>query len=691
MTADAQNYENVTVDEDRDPFEDMRDAKPWLALVDDSEKAFEKYQERCDKIEDEFGKMDRLAGIDRSREFQIFWANMSVLKPSVYSRPPVPVVTSRFKDRKPLNRHASEMLERTLITSFDAEKVHESVMCARDDLVMNARGVLWMRYDVLKGMEKVCWDHVDRTDFCHDAARKWKEVDWCARRSWLTYEQWIDRFEETSGDLYTEADFKERDTDKQDEYKGEKKAAVWELWSKSRNVVVWVSPGVSEVLDISEPYLELDDFFPCPKPAYGTVEPRSLKPISDFLYYKDQIEEINSLTSRIHALSEALRLKGFIAGGSEDVGEAIETAMKQLDDNAILIPVPNMAALGGEGLRNAIVWVPLKEVAETVAALVALRKQVIEDVYQITGISDIMRGETEASETLGAQQLKSQYGTIRIRHMQDEIVRLCRDCTRIAGEIIAENFRPETIMAMSQYEDAPPQAQIDQQIMQMEQQIAAVVQNPEAQQMAAENPEQAQQMAQQAQAQLQELQNTVTLEQVFEFIQDQRMRPFVLDIETDSTIQPDENAQKQRATEFLGALAQALAQLAPMVTQQPKAAPFAAEVLKFAVAPFRAGRELEAAIDQFADDMKEAAGQQPDYQAQQIEMEQQTRQQQMEMEVRKLDAEIQAKQAELALKERESVAASELAQLKAELEREKLELEELKLCLLYTSPSPRDL
>ena len=39
-----------------------------------------------------------------------------------------------------------------------------------------------------------------------------------------------------------------------------------------------------------------------------------------------------------------------------------------------------------------------------------LRKQIIEDIYQIMGLSDIMRGATDPQETLGAQQLKTQYG-----------------------------------------------------------------------------------------------------------------------------------------------------------------------------------------------------------------------------------------------------------------------------------------
>ena len=48
-----------------------------------------------------------MLGVDR--EFQMFRANLEILKPSVYSRPPAPVVVPRFKDRKELPREASEL------------------------------------------------------------------------------------------------------------------------------------------------------------------------------------------------------------------------------------------------------------------------------------------------------------------------------------------------------------------------------------------------------------------------------------------------------------------------------------------------------------------------------------------------------------------------------------------------------
>jgi hypothetical protein len=587
-----------TPDETGDQQE-MRDrsSKPWLELITDAKKCFETYQEKCDKIDKLYADLKARSGENVDREFQMFWANLEVLKPSIYSRPPVPVATPRFKDRKELPRKAAELIERSLISSFEADDIDATMRDIRDDLALSARGAVWCRYEAYENddgsiQQKVCKEHVDRHDFLHDPARKWKEVEWVARRTWLTRKKGIARF----GEAFMRAEFKrQKINDNQDGYESEaaKKAEVWELWHKSEEVVVWVTPGVEDCLDMQDPFLTLENFFPAPRPAYGTLTRHTLVPVPDFLYYKDQLEEINELTARISSLSESLRLKGFYPSGVSEVGEAIETALKDLSNNATLIGISNFAAMGNQSLKDSIVWLPVREVAEVISNLVELRRQLIDDVYQITGLSDIMRGATDPDETLGAQQLKSQYGSIRVRDRQNELVRIARDVTRIEAEIMAENFEPQTLLAMSQVDDLPSAADIQQQMMQLQQQVQqTVAQNPEA----AQDP----QMIEQAKGQLQQLQGTVTVEKVMELLRSQRIRPFVLEIETDSTIQPDEDAAKQRATEFVTAVGGFMAQAVPLAQTVPQAVPLTVEMLKFVAGQYRAGRELDSVLDKFA-------------------------------------------------------------------------------------------
>lgn len=619
----ADEYDSDDASTPIDPT-DLKSSRGWLALITKAETAFRTWQDKSDSIDKLYANLETLSSLSRDRQFQLFWANIQVLGPSIYSRPPAPVVVPRFRDQRPIPRIASEMIERCTVVSFETQDLDYVMRQVRDDLNINARGAVWARYETETTggylSQKVCVEHVNRRDFLHDPVRNWQEVDWVSKRSWLTKKEARKRFRKTSGDLYKEAAYQTQKDEQTDETDGKLKAGFWELWSKSLNKVVWIAEGCDKVLDEQAPHLELEGFFPCPRPAYGTTQRGSLIPVPDMLLYKDQLEEINQLTGRIHALADALRLKGFYPGGASELADAIEAAVKSNDDTAILVPVANWALFGNGGVKDTIVWIPLAEVGQTISALVTLRKELINDVYQIMGLSDIMRGSTDASETLGAQQLKSQYGSVRIRDKKDELVRIARDVTRITAEIMAENFTQKSMLDMSQM-SIPTDAEIAKQAKGIEAQankIATEIKqaktDPETQQAAQKNPKAAQQIIQQAaqkvqgmQAEIGKLMKTVTIEQVMKFLRDNRVRCFTLDIETDSTIAPDENEQKQRAAEYVTAISGLLAQLVPAVKEVPQIAPLAADVLKFVNSQFRVGRQFEQSMEEFTDQMKQMA------------------------------------------------------------------------------------
>jgi hypothetical protein len=609
-----------------DPKLEPKSAKAWLNLLEESEKAFEKWNEHCDKIDKLYASLDRLANMARDKEFQMFWANSEVIKPSIYAKAPVPVVVPKFKDRRPVYQAAAELMERATIVAFDLTRINDVMMLIRDDVAMISRGVAWCRYESAKDgyydSERVCIDFKMRRDFLHSVSRNWREVTWVAAASYLTRKEARDRFSEFSGDAYKDADYKvDRDSKEVGGTDNRERAKFWEIWNKGDRRVVWVAKGCEDILDEDKPHLDLQNFFPCPQPAYGTVQRGSLVPVPDVLQYKDQLEELNTLTGRIHALSDALEAKGFYPAGGGEISDAIESAIHTKTSGRVLVPISNWAAFGQT--KEVIIWMPVDMIAQTITQVVMLRKQVIEDIYQIMGLSDIMRGATDPQETLGAQQLKTQYGSTRIRDKQQEIVRLARDLVEITSEIITEKFKPVTIVEMAQTQ-LPTKAMIDRQISMIEQQVQGqqaqmqqMLQSPQAQSMMAQNPQavqqmmgQAQQMMGQAQAAIQKLSEKPTLDQVLRLLKDNRVKSFVLDIETDSTIMADEAAEKQRRTEFVGVLSQMLPQLAQMITADPKTADFCGELLKFSVAPFRAGRSLDGAIDELVEQMK-IKGEQP--------------------------------------------------------------------------------
>ena len=633
-----------------------KSSKPYLDAIAESEKAFQDYNDKSDKIDKLYADLARLANNTRDREFQMFWANIEVLKPSIYSRPPVPVVVPRFKDRRPIPRAASEILERACIVGFDYEDIDQVMRAVRDDLSILARGVPWCRYEVKDGYQRACIEHADRRDFLHELQRSWKDVGWVAKRSWLSKDEMEDRFKATCGDAYLEAEYSVRKYDKANgAADSESKCGVWEIWNKREGKVIWVTPGVDVVLDRDKPDMDLEGFFPCPKPAYGTTQRRSLIPVPDMLFYKDQLEEINELTGRIAALSEALKVRGFYPAGSGEIGDAIESALKRTDNNQIMVPISNWAAFGNAGAKDMIVWLPIDVIATTIQGLVQLRKELIDDVYQITGLSDIMRGSTEASETATAQNLKAQYGSVRIRDRQAELVRVARDITRIIGEIMAENFSAKSLLEMSQYEiktDAQVQAEAQQAIAAAQQQAQQAMADPKMVEQAQQNPQAAQQMLaqlkQQTEAQVEKINQQPTIEKVMALLREQKLRPFVLDIETDSTIQPDEDAAKQRATEFITAVGGFLQQAFQLVEVVPESAPLMGDTLKFVSSQFRAGRDLEGSIDEFVEKMKARAAQPKPPSPEQIKA--QSDAQAAQAQAQKTAADAQATQVETAQK-----------------------------------------
>ena len=121
------------------PAVEPKKAKAWLNLLTESEKAFERWNDHCDKIDTQYASLERLSQMARDKEYQIFWANCEVLKPSIYAKPPAPVVVPKFKDRRPVPQAASELLERCTTVAFDLTRINDVMMLLRDDVALQGQ------------------------------------------------------------------------------------------------------------------------------------------------------------------------------------------------------------------------------------------------------------------------------------------------------------------------------------------------------------------------------------------------------------------------------------------------------------------------------------------------------------------------------------------------------------------------
>lgn len=622
----------------------------WIDELTAYEKEFTSWTTRCKKIRKKYRDERPESNANNSptaRRYCILWSNVETIKPAIYARPPKAVAQRRWKTKDPVGKQAAIVLERSANFSIDCYHLDDVLKDCVQDYLLTARGIAWVRYEptltpqigedgkpvtdeqgnAVESLdyEKVVTDFVNWDDFSHSCSRTWPEVWWCARRTFQTRKQLITRFGKTIGEQVPLDWGPERNANT-GRFEKRSKAAIYEIWSKRDNRVYFISRGWGErPLEVREPNYKLSDFFPCPRPCYGTTTTDSLVPVPDYIYYQDQAEEIDELTARIGKLTDSLKLVGIYAGAEQ----AMLQQLFSPNTDSVMIPVENWAMIAdSKGISGLIDWFPVDQVIKVLTGCIELRKQLIEDIYQITGISDIVRGATDPNETATAQQIKGQWGGLRVRNRQQEIQRFARDIIQIQSEIIAQQFQVDTLKAMTgielpmQAEKDAAQAEVDQAAAAAKQQamlaqLQAARQGPVTNGAAAPAPmgaggvQDGQPPDTNAPAppqppeippEVQKLLATPSWEDVMELLHNNELRDFKVDVETDSTIQPDEQQEKEQRTELLTSVSGFMKEM-PLIP--PRLLPVAGKLLLFAVRAFRAGPEMEDEIEQAIDDMTE--------------------------------------------------------------------------------------
>jgi hypothetical protein len=622
-----------------------------------------------------------------SRRFALLWSNIETLKPAVYAKTPNVVCSRRYKDPHPVGRTAAEILERATNSTFDLYRVDEVFRMVRDDRLLVSRGQAWVRYEASfkktkddKGSEyekvsgeKVCVDYVHWCDFGHNVAGTWKDVWLVWRKVYKTRDEATKRFGVKVAEQlgYTA---KKNDDGKDEE--GQHVACIYELWDKKKNQTVFISRDYPEFLEEpADPPLNFRDFFPCPEPCYGSKTGKSLIPTPDYRYYQDQAQEIDDLTEKIANLTDWLALKGFVpAGPSADGADGVKVMIERLqsgvsNNKTLLVPIESWAGFTDKGGASKLVdWLPIDIVIKALQGAIEARNQLVQDVYQITGIADILRGQTDPEETLGAQQLKAQTGQRRVRNTKDELSRFCRDIGQLVAEVIAEVFQPQTIADMTGYKYEPMTPPVDPAQAQMGGQPMPQMASPPMQPgMPPQSPS-----------------GQTFNDEVIELLRNDRMRGFMIDIETDSTIQPDEDAEKQRRVEFVTAVGGFMREALPAAQMTPAIVPMLGETLLFMARGFRAGRSLEEVIERSMQQLQQEIAQakanpQPDPKVQAEQMKMQAKMQEMEakagMDREKHQLEMQAQAQELQFKQQELQMQIQEMQMKLGMKREEMQLD----------------
>jgi hypothetical protein len=394
-----------------------------------------------------------------------------------------------------------------------------------------------------------------------------------------------------------------------------KKAQVWEIWCKNSKCVYWVAEGYDKLLDHKQDPYGLDNFWPCPKPLWSTQTTDTLIPIPDYCLYQDQAEEIDELTKRIGLLVKAVKVVGVYDASQPSIQRMLTEGV----DNTLL-PVDSWAAFSEKGgIKGTVDFMPLDMVIQALNQCYSAREQAKQVVYDVTGLSDIIRGSSVASETATAQQIKGQYASMRLKNMQHAVAMFVSDTLRIKAQLMADLYSPQTLMNMS-----------------------GIMGTKDAQ----------------------------YAEQAIQLLKSEPTRNFRIEVAADSLAEMDQVGEKASRIEFLTAFGSAMRDALPIIQQSPEFAPLIGETLQFVVRTFNGGRELENALESAIEKSKEPKPEQPNPEMMRMQQEQQTQQATMMADQAKMQAAQQSEQLQMQqaqqMEQMKTQAMAELEQFKAQ-------------------------
>jgi hypothetical protein len=562
--------------------------KRWKDEIKAALKELETWHKQGDECERRYLD-DRDFDDDYEKRFNIYTSNVQIMQSALYNSIPQVEVSRTFKDEADdVARVAAIILQRVLQQDLDSPRTDfdPCMKNAIENRLIPGMGACWIRLETTtqeidlpletfpmelnaampqepQRMEKVVdqqvrTEHVHYRDFLWSPCRTWEERRWIGRRVMMTKDKITARFGEDIGKMVPMEKTKnsnENDDGLKPEHMVFKQAEIFEIWDRENREVLWVCLGCDYLLDTRDDPLSLTDFDPAPKPIFANTTTSKLIPKPDLVLWQDQYNSLDLVNTRIDLLVSACKVAGVYDKGSEGIQRLL-----QGNENT-LIPVDNWAMFAEKGgIKGQVDWLPLDIIVAALERLRQAREDLKQQVYELTGIADIVRGATKASETLGAQQLKAQFASVRIQSLQKAILDFGTEILRIKGEITTRHFTPEMLAKKGN------------------------VQNLE-------------------QADLQ------FVEPAIQLLKDWQNYQWRITIQPDSLAQTDYAKEKSERIEFLGAVSTYMEKAIMAVQGMPELLPLTLSLLKFGIAGFRVGKEIEGTIDNALKQISEAAKQ----------------------------------------------------------------------------------
>jgi hypothetical protein len=612
-------------DQENEGFQACLDAVQWY------EREFKQWEEEARRNEDRYrGEEKTVSGgipIDLmygDKRFPMFWSIVQTTLPAIFAKNPKPVTKTRYDKNNEAARVASQMIENALNYYIDETGFFSAGEMSVTDNEITGRGSLWVRYnafdengdeippeqwskDLKPAHEEVFTEYVEWKNFWHGRGEVWDRVFIAGKKTTLTKAQ-IKKLYPDKCEEIVESGVQNGEEDNIFPYE------VYEGWNKETKTVYHFSYKNKLLLKEMPDTLKLENFFPFPQPLMSTRTGKSLKPVPTLRQYRTQANSLDDITTMIGNIIPFLKACGVFDKSNTALANAIQSRQPFLEG------LDNYAGMMEKGgIKSKLDFVDITPFVGAMNALFQAENNQKQKIYEVTGVSDILRGATNANETAEAQKLKSQFGGMRLSSKQAAVANFMRDTIAIMGEMIACTFHEDTLQRVSgislmkeaekaMYEQIKSNEHnlemsipYDPMAQQMLQAVETIEKNGGAE--AAKRP---------------------SVEEVFALLRNNPLRRFAINIETESTIMGDENDEKQRRMEFVKAISDVMQQALAYTQQAPQLIPLVGQLILFAVRSFQAGKELETEFEDTVNKLVEQAEEQV---AQQQEMEKMQRQQ----------------------------------------------------------------
>jgi hypothetical protein len=334
-----------------------------------------------------------------------------------------------------------------------------------------------------------------------------------------------------------------------------KKAMLWEIWDKTDPAnprIIWFtrdSGGLGMRVDPDS--LQLQGFFPIAMPMLAVTTSDTRIPRTYYDQYGKLAEDVETTSVRISRLTKQIKVRGAYNSASSDIANLLTAE----DDK--MIPVDGVDMING-GLQNHIWMLPIDIWSNAHDKLLMAREAQKAAIYEVMGISDIMRGATRASETATAQRIKGSMGVARLEDFKSAAATFARDLMALQAEIIAKNFDAETLTRMTGEEVTP---------------------------------------------------------EVMDILRDDFQRTCSIDIETDSTVQVDEQTEQQSMAQTMqsvqAVMQGAQAMLMTGILPPPQVIQLSLELLRMFLHPVRNSRGVIELLDDFKEQLEASIAMSP--------------------------------------------------------------------------------